>query len=174
MSILRQTRLSGTEFNSVPTRRGKAFVTAHLRPEPRVSAGLVLSKSKSATAAIDISDGLLADLGHICERSKVGARIYSVLLPLPEVPDSIRKILAKEPLYYALYGGEDYELLFTVRQEKSAEFESLCRQQDVRYTMIGQIEPSEEGIRLVNEDNKESVIEPYGYDHFKSGRRRLC
>jgi len=158
----------------VPKRGGKSFVTAHLRPEPRVSAGLVLSKSKSATAAIDISDGLLADLGHVCERSKVGARIYSSLLPLPEVPDSIRKILAKEPLYYALYGGEDYELLFTVRPEKSAEFESLCRQQDVRYTMIGQIEPSEEGIRLVNEDNKESVIEPYGYDHFKSGRRRLC
>ncbi|HLG29069.1 MAG TPA: hypothetical protein VI387_02565, partial [Candidatus Brocadiales bacterium] len=96
------------------------------------------------------------------------------LLPLPEVPDSIRKILAKEPLYYALYGGEDYELLFTVRPEKRAEFELLCRQQDVRYTMIGQTEPAEEGIRLVNEDNKESVIEPYGYDHFKSGRRRLC
>ena len=170
---------SGTEFNAVPKRPvprrgGKAFVTAHLRPEPRVSAGLVLSKSKSTTAAIDISDGLLADLGHICERSKVGARIFGNLLPLPEMPGTIRKMLAREPLFYALYGGEDYELLFTVRSADSTKFESLCRRQDVRYTMIGQIEPAEEGIRLVNEDSKESVIEPYGYDHFKSGRRRLC
>src|SRR3990172_6433183 len=133
---------SGTEFNAVPKRPvprrgGKAFVTAHLRPEPRVSAGLVLSKSKSTTAAI-------------------------------------RKMLAREPLFYALYGGEDYELLFTVRSADSTKFESLCRRQDVRYTMIRQIDPAEEGIRLVNEDSKESVIEPYGYDHFKSGRRRLC
>ncbi len=179
LSIL---RTSGTEFNSVPNsitkrdakRGGKAFVTAHLRPEPRVSAGLVLSKSKAVTAAIDISDGLLADLGHICERSKVGARVFSNLLPLPQLPGTIRKGLAREPLFYALYGGEDYELLFTVRPENITKFDTLCRQQDIRCTMIGEIVPVGEGIRLVNADKEESLIEPYGYDHFKSGRRMLC
>lgn len=179
LSILKSgiTGKSGTRFNSVPKlgkRSVKAFLDSHLRPVPRVSAGLVLSKSKSSTAAIDISDGLLADLNHICDRSKVGARIYCNLLPLPELPGTIRKMLAREPLFYALYGGEDYELLFTVRSDDSTKFESLCRRQDVLCTMIGQIAPAEEGIRLVNEDNKESVIDPYGYDHFKSGRRRLC
>ena len=162
---------------AVPKRgkRGmREFINSHLHPVPRVSAGLFLSKCKSSTAAIDISDGLLADLGHICDRSKVGARIYCNLLPFPEMPGTIRKMLARETLFYALYGGEDYELLFTVRSANSTKFESLCRRQDIRYTMIGQIEPAEEGIRLVNEYNKESVIKPYGYDHFKSGRRRLC
>ncbi|MCC6544096.1 MAG: thiamine-phosphate kinase [Nitrospirae bacterium] len=168
---------SGRAFNSVqkPVKPGaKTFINSHLRPVPRVSAGLVISKSKSSTAAIDISDGLLADLAHICDRSKVGARIFCNLLPLPAVPGNISKFLASKPLFYALYGGEDYELLFTVRSDDRTKFESLCRRQDVKCTMIGQITHAEEGLRLINEDNKESIIEPYGYDHFKSGRRRLC
>ena len=172
---------SGTKFNSVPKpgkpgkKHGiKAFINSHLRPVPRVSAGLVLSKSKSTTAAIDISDGLLADLNHICDRSKVGARINCNLLRLPDVPVHIREMLEREPLFYALYGGEDYELLFTVRSDDSTKFELLCRRRDVLCTMIGQITPAEEGIRLVNEDSKITPVEPYGYDHFKSGRGRLC
>lgn len=169
----------GKEFNSVPKtksgRRGiKAFINSHLRPVPRVAAGLVLSKGKSSTAAIDISDGLLADLNHICDRSKVGARIYCDLLPLPDLPGNVRQMLERGPLFYALYGGEDYELLFTIRSDDSTKFESLCRRQDILCTMIGQITPAEEGIILVNEDCTETAVEPYGYDHFKSGRRRLC
>ncbi len=165
---------SGTGFNSVPGYARKAFIISHLRPVPRVAAGFVLSENKLASAAIDISDGLLSDLGHICERSMVGARVYANLLPLPEAPGSIKKKLAKDPLFYALYGGEDYELLFTVRQKDKVRFETLFKRQEVRYTLIGEIIPPEEGIRLVKEDEKECVIEPYGYDHFKAGRRRLC
>ncbi len=151
-----------------------AFINSHLRPIPRVSAGLMLSKNRSSTAAIDISDGLLSDLGHICDKSKVGARIYCSRLPLPEIPGTIRRMLACEPLFYTLYGGEDYELLFTLSPKNSTKFESLCRQQGVRVTRIGQIESADAGIKLVNTDNKESVVEPYGYDHFKYKRRRLC
>ncbi len=155
-------------------RKGGAFITSHLRPQPRVTDGLILSNNKLSTAAIDISDGLLIDLGHICERSNAGARIFSNLIPLPDLPGSIRKKLARESLFYALYGGEDYELLFTVRPENLARFESVCRRRGLRCARIGEIVPSGEGIRLVNEDDEETVIEPYGYDHFKSGRRRLC
>lgn len=155
-------------------KKAQPFITAHLRPVPRVSEGFSLSKSKSATAAIDISDGLLVDLSHICERSHVGARIFSNLLPLPDVPRIISERIAKGPLFYALYGGEDYELLFTVRPGNSTKFEYFCRQQDIRCTMIGEIIPAAEGIILSNEDNEESVIEPCGFDHFKAGRRTLC
>lgn len=174
-SILKSGK-KGTELNSVPKRVGgsRAFITSHLRPVPRVSAGLFFSKSKSVTAAIDISDGLLADLGHICQQSNAGARIFSNLIPVPHVPRIIGKSLAREPLFYALYGGEDYELMFTVRHDYIARFETSCRQMEIGCTMIGEIVPAAEGIRMVDEHGEELPVETCGYDHFKSGRRRLC
>lgn len=150
------------------------FMKSHLRPVPRVREGIILSENKLATAAIDISDGLLSDLGHICERSSVGARIYANLLPLPVVPHTIRKRLAKAPLFFALYGGEDYELLFTIKGKNRTKLETISKRERVKFTIIGEIVPSVKGIRLVGENRKETEIEPHGYDHFKSGRRRLC
>jgi thiamine-monophosphate kinase len=73
-----------------------------------------------ATAAIDLSDGLLADLGHLCEESQVGARIYARELPRLEGFDAVARELGADAVQLALGGGEDYELLFAAPASESA------------------------------------------------------
>jgi len=76
---------------------------SHLYPEPRIAQGLWLARHRAATAAIDLSDGLSTDLGHLCEESEVAAEVDETLLP----------VHPGATLHQALNGGEDYELLFT-------------------------------------------------------------
>jgi thiamine-monophosphate kinase len=87
------------------------LVERHLSPVPRIAAGLALTRIKPTPAAIDISDGLLQDLGHILGRSRVGAEVDADAMP---VSDSYRATMGND-LTLALGGGEDYELLFCVR-----------------------------------------------------------
>ncbi len=87
------------------------LIERHVNPTPRIPAGLALARINPAPAAIDISDGLLQDLGHILERSGVGAEIDARALPLSP---AYRRVMG-EDLSLALGGGEDYELLFCVR-----------------------------------------------------------
>jgi len=87
------------------------LIERHLNPTPRIEAGLALSKIQPTPAAIDISDGLLQDLGHILERSRVGAEIDAAAIP---VSSSYRAAMGDD-LTLALGGGEDYELLFCAR-----------------------------------------------------------
>lgn len=152
---------SSSNFNSAP------FVSYHLRPEPRVREGTILATNRLPTAMIDISDGLLSDLGHICEESKAGACIYGNLIPAPEVPDRLKKRLAKAPLFYALYGGEDYELLFSVKRKDKGRLERVCKMEGLDVTFIGEIVPRERGIRIVDEKGVERIVHPEGYNHFK-------
>lgn len=144
------------------------FISAHLRPLPKVNEGIMLTKNKLATAMIDISDGLLADLFHVCEQSNVGANIYRDLIPLPDVPIKLKKRLAKEPLFYALYGGEDYELLFTVKKKDKEKLASICKRNNFDITFIGEITSKDNGIRIVGNDGKKKKIRPGGFDHFMS------
>jgi thiamine-monophosphate kinase len=93
--------------------RARAFLLErHLNPAPRIEAGLALARIRPAPAAIDISDGLLQDLGHILERSRVGAEIDTDAIP---VSPSYRALMGDD-LSLALGGGEDYELLFCLRR----------------------------------------------------------
>src|ERR1043165_2718511 len=86
-----------------------------LRPEPRVGWGIVLGEERLATAMIDLSDGLSSDLNHLCEASGVGALIDSSLLPIDNRVVELCGRRALDPLQLALHGGEDFELLFTVK-----------------------------------------------------------
>ncbi len=89
----------------------KFLIERHLNPTPRIEAGLALAKLRPTPAAIDISDGLLQDLGHILERSRVGAEIDAAAIPLSP---AYRSAMGDD-LSLALGGGEDYELLFCAR-----------------------------------------------------------
>ena len=86
-----------------------------LRPEPRVGWGIVLGEERLATSMIDLSDGLSSDLNRLCEASGVGALIDSSLLPIDERVTELCGRRALDPLQLALHGGEDFELLFTVK-----------------------------------------------------------
>lgn len=106
----------------------QTVILAHQRPQPRVVVGQWLA-NHGATAALDISDGLAADLWHICEASKTGAVIDAAALPIIEQTSIVAQAFGRDPIDLALFGGEDYELLFTAPAEL---VESL--QRDIRNT----------------------------------------
>lgn len=138
------------------------LVQRHLRPTPRVELGLAL-RAFSKTA-LDISDGLLADLGHILERSQVGAEIYLENLPLSR--HLLNQYELEQAEQFALTGGEDYELCFTVSEEKRTEMETILRSQSIKVTCIGKILPSTSGLNLLRNGKKMDLPANIGFDHF--------
>ena len=131
------------------------------RPQPRIAQGLALRGV--ASAAIDVSDGLAQDLGHILERSGVGARLTVDRLPLsPALTASLKRDAARR---MALTGGDDYELCFTVPSKKTTRLEKLAVAWRCRCTRIGVIE-AEPGLRLVRANGSTFSLERLGYNHF--------
>jgi thiamine-monophosphate kinase len=125
-------------------------------PVARVALGARLAKRGLAHAAIDVSDGLLQDLGHLCRASRVGAEIEAGALPLPP---SLRRLPRPDALHLALHGGEDYEILFTVAPANRKTIERLGA------AVIGRI-VSRRGVRVVGDDRRPLPIAGRGWDHF--------
>jgi len=131
-------------------------------PKPRVLAGQALREY--ASAAIDISDGLLSDLGHICQASNVGANIVLDAIPLS---DAMKKSqLFDDSVHLALNGGDDYELLFTVSEDKKVGMETALSHAGTAITCIGQINASQ--IISTTLNNKAVPIRNSGFEHFSS------
>lgn len=136
------------------------FMDHYYRPVPRLREGERLAGI--ASAGIDISDGLLADLGHICEQSGVGAVVDVRRLP---TSDALRKLAEPEQaLTWALAGGDDYQLCFTVSQDKLSQVESLIERGKLQATPIGEI-VSGSGVTCLR-DGEVVVIKDVGYQHF--------
>ena len=133
------------------------------RPEPRVELGLALREL--ASAAIDISDGLLADLGHILQASECGARIQLERIPLSDQVSTAVESGAGWEL--PLGAGDDYELCFTLPPEHQQTVARLSESLGLPITRIGQIEDTP-GLRCVQADGGlwQSAIS--GYEHFHS------
>ena len=133
------------------------------RPSPRVVEGQALSGL--ATAAIDISDGLLSDLGHICEASGLGASLQLQALPCSTAVAAF--VEAGGDWGLPLASGDDYELCFTVPPDRRAEVEGLVGRFDCGLSCIGAIEP-QSGLRCIRPDG--SLLEDLssGYEHFRS------
>ncbi|MEN8168895.1 MAG: thiamine-phosphate kinase [Pseudomonadota bacterium] len=127
-------------------------------PTPRIALGRSLRGI--ASACIDISDGLCADVIHILERSHLGCDIDSSLLPLSSQLLAMKSEGAARRL--ALYGGDDYELCFSVPEQKEAELLRLAATFDVPITRIGEVN-NEVGVLRVDGE----VIQASGYDHFR-------
>jgi thiamine-monophosphate kinase len=135
----------------------------HLRPEPRVGWGMVLGQERLATSVIDISDGLSSDLNHLCEESKVGALIESSHIPIESQVRELCGRRALDPLQLALHGGEDFELLFTVKPDAVGK---LPRRVDgVEITHIGEIKSMAAGVKIV-EGTRVWDLAPGGWQHF--------
>ncbi len=130
-------------------------------PTPRVELGRELLDI--ATSAIDISDGLVADAGHICARSSVGLDIgYEDIPSIPEVARLKGDRLIREAL---LAGGDDYELLFTVPAGKSLQLDSISARLGLALTRIGRVVPGE-GVRVLDESGGVIAVDIGGYEHF--------
>jgi thiamine-monophosphate kinase len=134
-----------------------------LRPEPRVGWGMVLGEERLATSMIDLSDGLSSDLNNLCNASGVGALIDSSLLPVDDRVQELCGRRALDPLQLALHGGEDFELLFTVKAGNAAR---LPRKVDgVEITRIGEITAAGAGVKI-SEGSRTWELKPGGWMHF--------
>jgi thiamine-monophosphate kinase len=145
----------------------RKLIEKHLQPFPRVAEGRKLALSGAASAMIDLSDGLSSDLAHVCEESGVGAEVHAGQIPLSKALRS-RKTLQRPALEYALSGGEDYELLFTVPAGKVRKLKALR----IPATEIGVITTGLT-VTIVDKDGRRAPLRPSGYDHFRaqSGHR---
>jgi len=134
-----------------------------LRPEARVGWGIILGEERLATSMIDVSDGLSSDLNHLCAASDAGALIDSSSLPIDRQVVDLCGRRALDPLQLALHGGEDFELLFTVRP---ADIGRLPRRVDgTPITRIGEVRTKEEGVRI-SEGARVWELNPGGWKHF--------
>jgi thiamine-monophosphate kinase len=131
------------------------------RPTPRLAAGIALRGQ--AHACVDISDGLLADLGHICTASGVGAEIEAAWLPRSPALLALHDEAAA--LRFALAGGDDYELCFTVPASGLAQVQADLARLGCGATRIGRIVDGE-GVRVRGHDGGWLAGAPSGWDHF--------
>ncbi|RJQ46565.1 MAG: thiamine-phosphate kinase [Nitrospiraceae bacterium] len=129
--------------------RGQGLIKKHLMPDIKP-----LKNTSKVTSMIDISDGLLIDLSHICDESRVGALLYSDRIPISVELRKAAAHLGKDPLEFALKGGEDYALLFTA--PKGARKDAY---------QIGEI--VRKGRFMVDARGKKTRFRPEGYEHFK-------
>ena len=137
----------------------RPLLKAFLDPSPRLELGATLGERRLASAMIDLSDGLSVDLAHICRESGVGAAVEAERVPISAALDC----LARDPLAMALDGGEDYELLFTVRPAKTAAVEALVQKH--RLTRIGVVTKGRT-IALVGPGKKRRPLRVRGFEHF--------
>ncbi len=134
------------------------------RPTPRIPEGMALRDI--AHSAIDISDGLLADLGHILEASHVGARLFLANIP---VSPAYRDHIKEAGWDMALTNGDDYELCFTVPEKNIVALEKL--QFPCGFHCIGQIEQAH-GLRITDESGKPYRPRQTGHDHFAEKKNK--
>jgi thiamine-monophosphate kinase len=134
--------------------RAKA-VAAHFFPSPRIAVGRELRRRGRASAMIDLSDGLSTDLAHICQASGVGALVAEHSIPRPSTPGT-------SSLHFALHGGEDYELLFTVPGPRTLPPKIA----GVRVTRIGEIIRGSR-MWLTDSHGQRKPLGPGGWEHFR-------
>lgn len=146
---------------SLPGEEAGACLARLHAPEPRVLLGQALLGV--ASAAIDISDGFIADLGHILARSGVGAEAGLAQLPVhPAVMSRLNDPLARQCL---LAGGDDYELCFTAPPCRAVQVLAAGTAAGVRLTRVGRI-VAQSGLRLLDAEGHPMDVKSRGYDHF--------
>jgi len=143
----------------------KSLIQAHLQPQPHLEEGKILASSGACTAAIDVSDGVSSDLGHLCQDSGLAAILYEEKIPVAAELRDIGPVAGKDPLDWILNGGEDYVLLAAVKPDC---LETLLKQATVsgrEFFPIGEFVPGNK-MELVGLDGSRREIRPAGWNHF--------
>lgn len=153
----------GDSYLGLKNQKNKYFHDRHFFPTPRIKLGQELIKQNISSCAIDISDGLLADLKHICDSSKLSAKIY-----LNDIPISKEAKKTSTPILDLLSGGEDYELIFSVSKAKEKQITNLAKKLKINLTKIGEFylnKNKNTQITLIDKNNKEIKFKNHGYIH---------
>lgn len=146
----------------------KSLVSAFLQPIPRVETGKMIASAHLATAMIDVSDGLAADLAHICRSSGVGAEIMAEKLPCSPELKVLSREIGTNIWEMILHGGEDYELLFTADENiPESRIQQVASRTGTQITEIGSILPVSEGITFIDLEGQRVALDTRGWDHFR-------
>ncbi len=152
--MIRNGKLSG-----LSAQHADYLVERYLLPQPRTA--LASHLYGKVNAAIDISDGLAADLGHICETSHVGARVRAGDIPLSDAAQACANI----PFAQLITGGDDYELLLAITPNYAQELQRICISQGVALTHIGEFTTAP-GVTFLDANGAEIDLTTTGYRHF--------
>ncbi len=136
-------------------------------PMPRITEGRALGATGVVSAMLDISDGLAADLGHLCAASGVGAIVEAAALPIDAAASAIAAAYGRDPLDLALGGGEEYELLFSVPPAALDTALDAVRLAGGAAHVIGELTEAQEGMQLRLENDTLRPLEPRGWDHLR-------
>ena len=136
------------------------LTNAHNRPVPRVTEGEALVKL-GVRCAMDVSDGLVDDLGKLCRAASVGARVHASNIP---IDDRLRATLPASCLSLALGGGEDYELLFTATADVIQRAQESIH---MPITVIGDIVEAGQGVKVLDDGGEAIDVATGGWDHFR-------
>jgi len=137
----------------------------HLEPQARLDAAGLLAETGLVTAMNDISDGLAGEIREICQASGVGCSLEGKDIPLSEETRALGRITGYDPLQWALYGGEDFQLVFTVKPEGPEVIQKIFATAGLGVAVIGRITSLHEGIKLDTGEGSRA-LESGGYDHF--------
>jgi thiamine-monophosphate kinase len=143
----------------------QAILSRLLDPNPQVSVGLLLAETGMLTSMIDVSDGILADYGHIAEQSGVGGCIILDDIPLSEIFRSHTASFPTNSYQLALSGGEDYELCFTAGRSNREKIINCVKKCGIAVTRIG-IVTNFSGVTVINRDGTPYNSQAEGFNHF--------
>ncbi len=148
--------------------RDNPLVRAYITPSHRAREGKGVAQSGYAHAMIDTSDGFLADLGHICEESGVGAVLIQDNLPMNDDLRQAAEVLDQNPYELIMKDSDDYELIITCSKDKVEYVQSILSEiSEAPVTEVGYITEAREEIILALPDGGERRLKPTGWDHFK-------
>ena len=144
------------------------LTSAYLSPTPRLREALIIASFPEVSSMIDVSDGVLQDLGHILKESSVGATIREESLPINESLRKSAEVLGEEAINLFLNGGEDYELIFTVSPDNSEKIiKKVKKETGTDLSLIGEINDHFPNISLVTQSRDKINLKAKGWDHFK-------
>ncbi len=142
------------------------LIDRHQCPSPRLGIGARLAQRRLATAAIDLSDGLAADVKRLCEASRVGVEIDLGALPLSKELRVYGDALHRDPIESALGGGEDFELLVTIPPSRLDRARRAAGRA-VPLTLIGRVTPARRGLVVIDATGQRRPLVQAGYEHFR-------
>lgn len=168
LEILQKTAGSKqSAVGSLSTNDVDYVVKRHLTPEPRIDASQIIARHPLCHALTDSSDGLASDLRNIGLASGVGAKVYAAQIPIHEATRKVAESANKNPLEFALHGGEDYELVFTMPSDAALDVKAEVEEKiNLPVSIIGEIVPKKQGVTLNYPDGKTETLTRFGYDHF--------
>lgn len=145
----------------------RRLIDRHQRPVPRLVIGQRLAEQGLATAAIDLSDGLAADVRHLCEASEVGVEIDLSALPMSTALRQYAEAVRRDPIGCALGGGEDFELLVAIPPKHLARAQRLA-DRAAPLTVIGRVTSARQGLRVIDATGQRRPLPVLGYEHFRA------